>query len=205
MAKAFKAKKSSASKKPAAKKPALRAVKKTRTAPAKKRVAAKRAAKAVKQPAKIAAQEPSSASKPEQSLSLSYQPLKTMEKLMSQKKNKMESLANEMNDFTKDALEAMMQSSTIFSKRCEELVRESMSLAQNSAEKQSKLLRDAMSCKTLNEWSAAQNKLLQANLDDCMSGCTKLSEMSIKMLSEAADPINEQLSKGMQRFSSVAA
>jgi phasin family protein len=62
-----------------------------------------------------------------------------------------------------------------------------------------------MSSKTLNEWAETQNKIAQANLDDMMSAATKLSEMSVKLLSESAEPISEQMGKSIRKASEAMA
>lgn len=124
---------------------------------------------------------------------------KTMEKIMTQSKSQMDKIAQEATSFGRESFEAFMESSNIFTKGFEQITRTAVALAQTSAEKQAQFLNKAMSSKTLNEWAETQNKIAQASLDDLMSNVTKLSEMSIKVLTEAAEPINEQMGKGMRK------
>jgi phasin family protein len=122
-----------------------------------------------------------------------------MEKIMSQSKSQMDKMAQEASAFGKEGFEAFIQSSTIFAKGFEELARTAIALSQSAAEKQAQFLNQALSSKTLNEFAETQNKIAQANLDDMMSAATKLSEMSVKLISEASEPINEQMGKGIRK------
>lgn len=128
-------------------------------------------------------------------------PTQTMEKIMTQSKNQYEKISQDAANMSRDNIEAFVKSGTIFAKGCEELMRTSMSLAQESAEKQAKLIKQAMSCKSLNEWTEVQNKLAQANFDDFMSSAGKISEMSAKMLNECVEPISDQMNRAVNKAS----
>ncbi|MGB4107634.1 MAG: phasin family protein [Alphaproteobacteria bacterium] len=128
-----------------------------------------------------------------------------MEKIMSQSKSKMDKMAQDASNFGREGFEAFMQSSTIFTKGFEEIARTAIALGQSAAEKQAQFINQAMSSKTLNEWAETQNKIAQASLDDLMSAATKLSEMSVKLMTESAQPINEQMGKSIRKASEAVA
>ena len=114
--------------------------------------------------------------------------------------------------FTKDAanlnregIDAVVKSGTIIAKGFESLMRETISFAQSSAEKQMQLAKDAMTSKTINEFSDAQNKLAQVSFDDFMSGTTKMTELGVKVLTEALEPINDQIAKSVQKATDAVA
>lgn len=131
---------------------------------------------------------------------------KPMEKIMAQGKNQMDKMAQEAANAGRENMEACIKSGSIWMKGCEDIMRTCMSLAQNSADKQAKYIKEALSSKTLNEWAECQSKIAQACFDDCMSGATKISEMSVKVLSEAIEPVNNQATKTIQKASeSIAA
>lgn len=130
---------------------------------------------------------------------------KAMEKIMTQSKSQIDKMAQESANFGKETLEAMIQSATLFAKGFEEISRTAIALAQESAEKQAKFLNQALSSKTLNELAEAQNKIAQANLDDLMSNATKLSELSIKIMTESSEPLNEQMGKSIRKASEAMA
>lgn len=175
--------------------PVKAAAPKAAAKPAKKKkpaVKAKKAASPKKPAKKPAAKKPALSVK--QLLSS-----KEMEQMMKQGKTQFDQIAKDATDMGRESMEAWVKSSTIFAKGCEDIVRTAMSLAQASAEKQTKYVQQAMSSKTINEWSETQNKIAQANFDDFMSNATKISEMSVKLLNESIEPINEQATKTVQK------
>lgn len=130
---------------------------------------------------------------------------KEMETVMAQTKTQFEKFNSEFGKIGQDGFEAFFKSISIFAKGSEDIIRTSVSLAQSSAEKQSKYMKDALSSKTLNEWTDVQNKIAQASFDDFMAGATKISELSVKTLSESVEPFNEQISKGIKKASETIA
>jgi phasin family protein len=122
-----------------------------------------------------------------------------METIMTQGKTQFEKIAQDANDFGREGYEAFIKSSTVFARGFEEILKASATLAQTAAEKQSQFIKDALSSKTLNEWTEVQNKIAQENFDDFLSGATKLSEMSVKVITEAVEPLNKQLGKSMKK------
>ena len=122
-----------------------------------------------------------------------------METVMTQTTKQFEAFFQDTNSAGREGYEAFVKSSTIFAKGFEEIFKAGVALAQESAEKQTQYIKDAMSAKTLNEFTETQNKIAQANFDDFMAGATKISELSAKLLTEASEPINEQVAKGMQK------
>ncbi len=128
-----------------------------------------------------------------------------MEKVMTQGTKQFENITQEASEFGRDNVEAFIKSGTIFTKGFEDIFRASLSLAQSSAEKQSQFIKEAMTTKSLNEWADIQNKIAQANFDDFMEGATKISELSAKLLTEASEPINSQVTKGVNKATKAAA
>lgn len=125
----------------------------------------------------------------------------TMETIMTQNKAQFDKLTKDAGEMNREHMEACIKSSTIFAKGCEDMMRTMLSLAQSSAERQGKFMKEALASKTLNEWTEVLNKNAQSTFDECMTSATKLTEMSVKILSDAADPINSQLTKGIQKAS----
>lgn len=208
------AKKATAKKvaKPANKKPAVKAAKKTvkkvakpKTA-AKKTVAKKSVAKKVapKTAPKVAALKLVSTpqAKPQ---------IKKTETIIMTQPN-FEQAQAQFDQFTKEAaninregIDAIVKSGTIFAKGFESIIRTSIDLAQTNAEKQMQLAKDAMTSKTINEFSDAQNKLAQTSFDDFMSGTTKITELGVKIVTEAIEPINDQIAKSVQKATDAVA
>jgi len=137
--------------------------------------------------------------------------INTMERTMSKKpqaidKAAFDKITKETAEFTREYSEACAKAGTIFMKGLEDITGQMMAMAQSSAEKQAKFAKEAMSIKTINEFAEVQNKIAQASFDDFMSGFTKISEMSVKVLTEGTEPVNAQISKAIQRATeSIAA
>lgn len=167
--------------------------------------------KTVKKPVKTAAAQSKTAVKPQAEAMAQTaflpnipNPNDTMETIMAQSKTQYDAFVKDANELGREGLDAFVKSSTIFAKGFEDIFRTSMDLAQAAAEKQTKLMKDAMSSKTLNEWTEVQNKIAKSNFDDFMAGATKISELSVKVLSEASEPINEQVAKGVSKATKAA-
>lgn len=101
----------------------------------------------------------------------------------------------------KEPLEAFVKSGTIYKSGLEDMTKTYMALVQSSVEKNTEALKSLLSCKTLSELTEAQTKIAQSSFDDFMSSFTKLSEMGVKLATEAFEPINDQLGKSMKKAS----
>ncbi|MCC7305241.1 MAG: phasin family protein [Alphaproteobacteria bacterium] len=130
---------------------------------------------------------------------------KTMENLMNQSRSQMDKMTGEASNIAREGFDAFSKSLKIFSKGCEEIMKTSIAMSQEALERQSQLYKDSMSVKSLNEWAEVQNKIAQSNFDEMMTSATKISEMSVKMLSESAEPLNSQLTKSIRKASEAMA
>ena len=130
-----------------------------------------------------------------------------MESTMSKTKTTIpfDQMTKDANDIAKDYSDAVMKSGAIMMKGCENIMSTMMSLMQTSAEKQSRLLKEAMTSKTINEFAEVQNKIAQASFDDFMSGATKLSEMGVKVMTESSEPVNAQMTRAIQKATEAMA
>jgi phasin family protein len=130
-----------------------------------------------------------------------FLPNQSMEKTMTKSKSQMDRLAQDAGHMGKEGFEAFIKSSTVFAKGFEEILRAGVALAQDSAERQAQYMKEALSSKTLNEWTEVQNKIAQASFDDFMAGTTKITEMGVKVLTETAEPFNAQMGKAIKKAS----
>lgn len=130
----------------------------------------------------------------------------SMENIMTNSKAQYEKITNEAASSGKEGVEALLKSTNIWMKGTEDIMKTYMSLAQESAAKNSEAIKTLLGCKNLNELTEAQNKLAQQSFDGFMAGATKLSELTVKLTTEALEPINDQVSKTMRKATdSVAA
>lgn len=128
-----------------------------------------------------------------------------MEKIMNKSKTQMDQFANDAANSSRELSEAALKSASIFAKGMEEIMRTCMGLAQNAAEKHADFLKQAMGTKSLNELTEIQNKTAQKNYDEFVANATRLSELSVRTLTESAEPLNNQINKAVQKASQMAA
>lgn len=131
---------------------------------------------------------------------------KSMESMMSKSQSQFDNMSKDANAVVKDGVEAFVKSGKIAAERMQDIMSTCMSMAQDASEKQASAMKNLMACKTINEVTDCQSKLAQASFDEMMSAFTKMTEMSIKMATEAVEPINDQVSKSIKKATeSIAA
>ena len=108
-------------------------------------------------------------------------------------------------DFGSGYSEACTKSGAIFMKGMEDIMEAMMSLAQSSAEKQAEIVKEIMSIKNVNEFAEVQNKLAKSGFDDFVSNATKISEISVKVLTDSAEPVSAQMTQAVQKATKAMA
>ena len=124
---------------------------------------------------------------------------KTMENIMTQGKSQFDKFTGDATKTSKEQMDAYMKSGNIFMKGFEDYAKTYMSWAQSSTEKNAQAVKALLSCKSINEYTETQNKWVQQNFDDFMAGATKLSELGVKVTTDALEPINDQFSKSIKK------
>ncbi len=149
---------------------------------------------------------PKTAKKASKARSGQKQTTQVMENIMLQGNPQYDKFAKDATKGSKEQSDAFMASGTMFMKGFEDIAKAYMGWAQSSADKNAQAAKSMLSCKTINEFTETQNKWAQENFDDLMAGATKLSELSVKVTTEAFEPINDQVNKGIKKATeSVAA
>jgi phasin family protein len=123
----------------------------------------------------------------------------TMEKFMSKGKNQFEKLSQDAAAASKEHAEALVKSGNIFAKGFEDFLKTYSALAQGAAERNTQAFKALLGSKTLNEYTETQSRVAQENLDDFLSGVTKLSELTVKIATDTFEPINDQVSKSIKK------
>ncbi|HNQ91357.1 MAG TPA: phasin family protein [Alphaproteobacteria bacterium] len=124
-----------------------------------------------------------------------------METNMSNYKDQYEKMTGDASAAMRQQIESYVQVGTSLMKGSEAIMKACMELAQDSAERNAAAWKSLMACRTMNEAAEQQNKMAQANLDEAMSAATKISEMTIKVCTEACEPLGEQVTKAMKKMS----
>ena len=125
--------------------------------------------------------------------------LEMMEEIMSNSKNPFGKMPEDTAKLCKEGQEALVESGKIYAKHMESITQFLTGLTQESVEKNTEAFKSLWGCKTLQDLTEAQSKLAQENFDDFMASATKLSELSIKLATEAFEPLNDQFSKTIQK------
>ena len=114
-------------------------------------------------------------------------------------------MAQEAANQSREGLEAFVKSGTIFAKGFEQIMQTAATITQSAAEKQAEFAKSLMGSKDIGEFAQTQSKIVQKNFDEFMQGATQLSEMSVKVLTEASEPINTQMTKTMEKAAKTMA
>lgn len=121
----------------------------------------------------------------------------SMETTMNNFKSQYEKMTCDASSSMRESVECMTKSTSSLTKGAEQMMKTIMQVAQESSQRNAEAMKAMMACRTMNEFAEAQNKMAQQNFDDAMSTMTKLSEMTIKLCTEALEPINGQMTKAM--------
>lgn len=98
----------------------------------------------------------------------------------------------------KDAFDALMRSGEILAKGAEALGKEYFAFAQKTAEAGNEAAKALMAAKSVTEFVQLQSDFIRINLDKSVGEGTKLSEMSLKIASEAFEPLQKQMTAAVE-------
>lgn len=105
----------------------------------------------------------------------------------------------------KGNVEAMVQSSTIMAKGCEEISKNLWSWMQNSVEQSMVTGKQALAVKTLRELVDLQTNFARQVMDQSMNETTKITEISTRLTSQALEPINQRVSEFVEKIHTMKA
>lgn len=125
----------------------------------------------------------------------------SVEKIMGSAKSQYEKISGDAGTVSRQGVEAWTKSASCFAKGAESIMKTMMSMAQENTERSSSAWKSLMAAKTVSELSEAQSKLAQQGFEDAMAAATKISEMTIKLCTEALEPINDQVTKTVKKAS----
>jgi phasin family protein len=136
-----------------------------------------------------------------------FDPLKAfkMETSMFKGNKQIEQMAQDAAAASQAQMDAVLKSCTIFAKGMEDIMKTCLEICQDAGEKSQAAAKTVMACKTLNEFTDAQTRLAQASFDEFMTNATKISEKSVKLCTDAMEPINDSMGKAMKKANQMAA
>lgn len=112
--------------------------------------------------------------------------------------------AEEFANYSKTGFDAWMKTTNIWMDNTQNLWKSCTDMANEAREQQAAAAKQLMSCKTLNDVTETSTKIAQELAENAMSNSTKLSEQTIKVCMEAAEPINDTISQGFKATKKAA-
>jgi len=100
--------------------------------------------------------------------------------------------------FQKDAFDALVRSSEILARGAEALGKEYFSFAQHTATANSEATKALLAARSLQEVVDLQSKMVRTNFDKSVDEGGKISEMSLKIASDAFEPLQKQISVAVE-------
>ena len=107
---------------------------------------------------------------------------------------------DEMADFGKENIEAVIASGNVFAKGAEVIGKEVAAFAQASVETNMATAKKLFAAKNVQEMMDLQGKWAKESFDTLLSETTKLQDMSMKIASETTAPINARVNAAVEKF-----
>ncbi|HEY0837349.1 MAG TPA: phasin family protein [Azospirillum sp.] len=107
----------------------------------------------------------------------------------------------ELAAFSKENVDAIVQSSAIVAKGAEEIGKEVAAFAQSAFEKNVAAGKALMSVKSINEAVELQNSFAKQSFDSFVAEATRIQELSVKVANEAFAPLTARLNAAVSTLS----
>jgi phasin family protein len=106
---------------------------------------------------------------------------------------------------SKDALDALMESTTRLTQGAQEINSAMLSWTQQSLEAGMSTCKDLMDCKSFQDVIDLQTSYARNFIEGMLSEGTRLSEMSVRVANEAFEPVKDRVNAQVERFLKNAA
>lgn len=128
-----------------------------------------------------------------------------METLMTNNKN-FEKMTQEAANIQKETAETVQKCMASYTKGMQDAMTTCASMMQTMAEKNSKLMKDMLAKKNVNEISEALQAASQDNFNESVANFSKLYEQTLKATMDSFEPLNQQINKNVKKATdSIAA
>jgi phasin family protein len=97
-------------------------------------------------------------------------------------------------------VEAVVKAGTILAQGVAEMQKQMFAQAQAEIETGMESYKAIFACKNVQDMMTLQGKLTQVNMDKAVAQSSKLSEMTVKVANEAAQPISAQVNVAVEKF-----
>jgi phasin family protein len=105
----------------------------------------------------------------------------------------------------KDGMDAFMKAGEIWAKGAEDIGKAYFALVQDAAETGSEATKAMFAAKSLKEVFDLQGEIARKNFDKSLSDGKKLSELSMKVVNDAFQPIQKQIVATVEKAGKIAA
>jgi phasin family protein len=106
----------------------------------------------------------------------------------------------DLSKFSKDNIEAYVAAATTMAKGAETISKAWVAFTQETMEAGAQVAKSLLAAKTLREAVDVQTDFAKTTFDKLVSEGTKLSEISVKVANEAAEPINARVNATIEKF-----
>jgi phasin family protein len=113
-------------------------------------------------------------------------------------------LIEEMNDFSKGNIEAVVESSRVAAKVTEQLSRDAAETARKNFEQATAALKSLASVKTPTEFFQLQSDYARSTFDQLIAETSKNSETMLKLAGEVFQPISNRFAVAAEKMKTVA-
>jgi phasin family protein len=110
----------------------------------------------------------------------------------------------DMTSMNKDMFEAYVSCCTTWAKGCETISKSMMGTWQSAAQQYMQCCKSMLTAKTMKEAMDTQSDFVRSQIDTMMAESTKMSELCVKMASEASEPIQSQWTTMTSKYNQAA-
>lgn len=110
----------------------------------------------------------------------------------------------EMNGTSKEMMDAYVSYCTTWTKGCEEISKTYMATCQNLAQQWMQCCKSMITAKTMKEAMDTQGDYMRTQFDTVLAEGTKISELCVKLATEASEPVQTQWNQMVTKYGKAA-
>lgn len=110
----------------------------------------------------------------------------------------------EMTGTNKEMFDAYVSYCTTWTKGCEEISKTCMSTMQNMAQQWMQCCKTMLTAKTMKEAMDTQGDFMRTQFDTALAESTKISELCVKLATEASEPMQSQWNQMVSKYNKAA-
>jgi len=112
---------------------------------------------------------------------------------------------SDVNTMARDAADAVLQSVSIVTKGCGDVMSSLSSLTQKNIDQTAKTCQSMLATTSMSDLVNAQSTSLKTSFDEMVSDISSLSQMSGRVLQQAAEPVAKHVNDSISKISKIRA